>query len=80
MHSVNCEWEKNYEVSKCLFLSKRETIAVYFMVNLGQHLGGTELMCELVVKLLMEVDIELTCFLLKQHLSVCKQMSGSEAV
>ena len=44
---------KNYEVSKCLFLSKRETVTVYFIVNLGLLLRIIELMHELVVKLLI---------------------------
>ena len=43
--------EKNYEVSKCLFLSKRENVAVYFIVNLGLLLRNIELVHELVVKL-----------------------------
>ena len=54
MCSGNCVVErKNYKVSKCLFLSKRETITVYFIANLGLLLRNTDLMCELVVKLLI---------------------------
>ena len=52
MCSENCVVErKNYEVSKCLFLSNRETITVYFIVSLGPLPRITKLMCELVVKL-----------------------------
>ena len=54
MHSGNCAvGRKNYEVSKCLFLSKRETVTVYFIVNFGPLLRITELMHDLVVKLLI---------------------------
>ena len=53
MHSGDCVGKrKNCEVSKCLFLSKRETVTVYFIVNLGLLPRITKLMCELVVKLL----------------------------
>ena len=54
MHGGKCVVErKNYEVSKCLFLSKRETVTVYLIVNLGLLLRIIELMCEVVVKLLI---------------------------
>ena len=37
-----------------MFISfKRESVALYFMVNLEQLLRNTELMCELVVKLVI---------------------------
>ena len=54
MCSGNCVVErKNCEVSKCLFLSKRKTVTVYFIVNLGLLPRITKLMHELVVKLLI---------------------------
>ena len=44
---------KNCEVSKSLFLSKRETVMVYFIVNLGLLPRIARLMCESIVKLLI---------------------------
>ena len=52
MQSGNCVGKrKKCEVSKCLFLSKRETVTVYFIVSLGLLPRITKLMHELVVKL-----------------------------
>ena len=54
MHCGICEEKRERgEVSKCLFLSKRETVMVYFIANLGLLPRITKLMCELVVKLLI---------------------------
>ena len=49
------EKSEGIEVSKCLFLSKRQTVMVYFIVNLGLLPRITKLMCELVVKLLISI-------------------------
>ena len=42
---------KNCEVSNCLFLTKRKTVTVYIIIDLGLFPRTTKLMHELVVKL-----------------------------
>ena len=46
---------ENCEARKCLFLSKRETVMVYFIVKLGILPRITKLICEFEVKLLISI-------------------------
>ena len=51
MQTVIDTEKKNCEVSNCLFLTKRKTVTVYIIIDLGLFPRTTKLMHELVVKL-----------------------------